>query len=150
MTKKKKPPKKKTEGFVLDGSMALAWCFADEADPYADRVARKLPHVGAVVPVIWHLEVANAFVVGERRGRCDQADTSTWLTYLSSLPITVEDHNGPRVFSDVMALARAQNLSVYDAAYLELARRRDLPLATLDEPLKNAAAAIGVEPFDAA
>ena len=148
MAKKRKPRKRKPEGFILDASVALAWCFSDEADPYADAVARKLPHVGAVVPVIWHLEVANALVVGERQGRCDQADTSSWTTYLSALPITVEDQHGPRVFRDVMALARARNLSVYDASYLELARRRDLPLATLDGRLKDAAAAVGVEPFD--
>src|SRR5258708_413494 len=131
MTKKKKSPRKKPEGFVLDGSVALAWCFSDEADPYADAIARKLPHLGAVVPVIWHLEVANALVVGERAGRCDQADTSNWTTYLSSLPISVDEPIGARVFHEVIALARAQNLSVYDASYLELARRRDLPLATL-------------------
>ena len=103
--------------------------------------------VGAIVPAIWHLEVANALLVGERRGRCEQADTSSWTAFLSSLPIAVDEHSGARVLGDVLALARAQNLSAYDAAYLELALRRGLPLATLDKRLKTAAAAVGVEFF---
>lgn len=148
MAKKKRVPKKNVEAYVLDGSVALAWCFSDEADPYADAIARKLPDIGAVVPAIWHLEVANALLVGERRGRCDQADTSSWTAFLTSLSISVDEHSGTRVFKDVLALARAQNLSAYDAAYLELALRRGLPLATLDKPLKAAAAAVGVEFYD--
>jgi predicted nucleic acid-binding protein len=148
MTKKKKSPKKKTETFVLDGSVALAWCFSDEADAYADAIARKLPDSGAVVPGIWHLEVANAMLVGERRERCDQADTAKWTAYLASLAITVDEQSGDRAFSDVLALARAQNLSAYDAAYLELALRLGLPLATLDKRLKAAAASVGIELYD--
>lgn len=143
---KKKP--KQTDTFVLDGSVALAWCFADEADPYADAVARKLPKMQAVVPAIWHLEVTNAMLVGERRGRCDQADTKNWTAFLASLPLSVDEHLPSRVFGDVLALARAQTLSTYDAAYLELAMRRYLPLATLDARLKTAAAAVGVALFD--
>jgi predicted nucleic acid-binding protein len=148
MAKKKKSPKKKIDAFVLDGSVALAWCFSDEADPYADAVARTLPATVAVVPAIWHLEVANAMLVGERRGRCDQADTVNWTAFLASLSISVEDPLGSRVFSDVLPLARAQKLSVYDGAYLELAVRRGLPLATLDKSLKAAAASVGVALFD--
>jgi predicted nucleic acid-binding protein len=144
---KKKSRKKKTEAFVLDGSVAFAWCFSDEANPYADAVARKLPHMGAVVPSIWHLEVANAMLVGERRGRCDQADTSSWTAFLASLAIVVDEHSGPRIFSAVLALARAHNLSAYDGAYLELALRRGLPLASLDKPLNAAAVAVGVDLF---
>src|SRR5438309_9111302 len=99
MAKKKRVPKKKVEAYVLDGSVALAWCFSDEADPYADAIARKLPDLGAVVPAIWHLEVANAMLMGERRRRCDQADTSIWTAFLVSLSITVDEPNGPRAFS---------------------------------------------------
>jgi predicted nucleic acid-binding protein len=148
MAKKKKSPPKKIKAIVLDGSAALAWCFSDEANPYADAIARKLPDLGAVVPAIWHLEIANALLVGERRGRCDQADTSKWTTFLSSLSIIVDEHNGGRVFSDVLALARAHNLSTYDASYLELCLRLGLPLATLDKPLKAAATSVGVVLFD--
>lgn len=149
MAKKKKIPRsKKLKSFILDGSTALAWCFTDENSAYADAVARKLPSLGALVPTIWHLEVANAMVVGERRGRCDRGDTLKWTAFLSSLSISVDEHSGSRVFNEVVDLARAQNLSTYDAAYLELALRHGLPLATLDGPLKEAALAAGVGLFD--
>jgi predicted nucleic acid-binding protein len=104
-------------------------------------------------PVPWYLrsgiwEVANAMLVGERRGRCDQADTSRWTAYLGSLSIEVDEPQGTRVIHDVVALARAHAFSAYDAAYLELALRRGLPVATLDKPLQAAAAAVGVMLFD--
>lgn len=144
MAKKKKSPRKKRVAFVLDGSVALAWCFADETDPYADAIAKKFPDVEAVVPALWYLEVTNVLLVGERRGRCDQTDTANWTTFLSSLPITVDEQTSNRAFSDVLALARTHNLSAYDAAYLELALRRGLPLATLDSSLRAAATKAGV------
>jgi predicted nucleic acid-binding protein len=146
--KKKSPRRKKLESFVLDGSTALAWCFTNQNSAYADAVARKLPSLGSLVPTIWHLEVANAMVVGERRGRCDRGDTLKWTGFLSSLSISVDEHSGGRVFNEVVDLARAQDLSTYDAAYLELALRRGLPLATFDDPLKEAAVAVGVGLFD--
>ena len=148
MARKKSAPKAETKAFVLDGSVALAWCFTDENDAYADAVARQFPDVTAVVPVIWHLEVANALLVGERRKRCDQADTNRWTAFLSTLPIDVDESIGSRAFGDVLALARIQNLSVYDSTYLELAQRRGLSLATLDKALKAAAVAVGVSLFD--
>jgi predicted nucleic acid-binding protein len=144
MAKTKKPQKKQREAFILDASVALAWCFSDEADPYADAIAKKFPAIDAVVPSLWHLEVANVFLVGERKERCEQADTTTWTAYLASLPITLDEQTSGRAFSDILNLARTHNLSVYDAAYLELALRRRLPLATLDTPLRTAATAAGV------
>jgi predicted nucleic acid-binding protein len=145
---KKKKVKPKKDNFVLDASIALAWCFADEADPYADSVGRKLPRVGAIVPSIWHLEIANGLLVGERGGRCDRGDTSRWTAFLSSLAISVDELQGSVAFGEILSLARAQNLSIYDATYVELALRRGLPLATLDGVLKAAAAAVSVELFD--
>src|SRR5262245_34463860 len=129
--------------FVLDGSVALAWCFHDEADPYADAIAARFPNVEAVVPTIWHLEIANALLMGERRKRSMQADTANWTAFLNSLPIAVDDETTARAWADTLSLARAQDLSAYDAAYLELAMRRRLPLATIDDKLKAAAAAVG-------
>jgi len=130
--------------FVLDGSVTLAWLFHDEQDPYADGVLAKLPDLEMLVPRLWHLEVANVLLVGERRKRCTQADTRTWLSYLSGLPILVDDATEVRAWSDTIGLARQQDLSEYDAAYLELALRKGIPLATLDSKLKAAAQAIGV------
>jgi predicted nucleic acid-binding protein len=133
--------------FVLDGSIALAWYFKDEADPYADAVAARFTIARAAVPSIWHLEVANAVLMGERRRRSTEAQAAKWLSYLGSLPIAVDDQTNDRAWGEILSLARAHHLSAYDAAYLELALRRGLPLATLDNRLKAAASALGVLAF---
>jgi predicted nucleic acid-binding protein len=130
--------------FVLDGSVTLAWLFQDEQDPYADAIVAKLPNLEMQVPRLWHLEVANVLLVGERRGRCSQADTTQWLGYLAGLPIVLDGETETRAWADTVNLARLHGLSAYDAAYLELAMRQGLPLATLDTRLKGAAGAAGV------
>ena len=140
--------KAQKDAFVLDGSVAIAWCFEDEVSPYADAVAARIPTVQAVVPAIWPLEVANVLLVGERRKRCAPSDTAYRLTSLAALPIAVEDISLTNVWNEVLNLARAHNLSAYDAAYLELALRRSLPLATLDDKLKDAARAVGVALYE--
>jgi len=133
--------------FVLDGSLALAWYFKDEADPYADAVAARFPSARALVPVNWPLEVANAVLMGERRQRSTEAQAAKWLGYLGSLPIAVDEETNERAWDELLSLGRAHRLSAYDAAYLELALRRGLPLATLDDKLKAAASAAGVPSF---
>ncbi len=130
--------------FVLDGSIALAWLFHHEQDPYADAIVAKLPAVEMLVPRLWHLEVANVLLVGERRGRCTAADVTTWLGYLSALPVVVDAETEARAWADTVALARRNDLTEYDAAYLELALRTRLPLATLDRKLKSSAVAVGI------
>src|SRR5271166_4915816 len=77
--------------FVLDGSVTLAWLFRDEQDPYADAIVARLPNLEMIVPRLWHLEVANVLLVGERRSRCSQADTTQWLSHLALLPIVVDN-----------------------------------------------------------
>ncbi len=79
--------------FVLDGSVTIAWLFADEKDAYADAIIGKLPHVVMLVPRLWHLEVANVLLIGARRKRCSQADTTQWLRFLSALPVRVDAFN---------------------------------------------------------
>lgn len=132
------------DGFVLDCSVTMAWCFDDEATPYTESVQEKLVDARAIVPTIWPLEVANAALVGERRKRLDEARSARFLAFLGALPIVVDDETDRRAFGDVIHLARAHNLSSYDASYLELAIRRGLPLACLDGKLKAAARAVGV------
>jgi predicted nucleic acid-binding protein len=139
----KKRAKGKPTAFILDGSVTLAWFFEDESDAYADAVQDSLTKAVAIVPALWHLEVANALLVGERRKRTTAAKVTHFLTLLSALPITVDDETAARAWSDTLALARAHSLSAYDAAYLELALRQGLPLATLDEPLREALRAVG-------
>jgi predicted nucleic acid-binding protein len=139
--------KKRTKGrptaFILDGSVALSWFFEDESDAYAEAVQDSLTSAVALVPALWHLEVANALLVGERRKRAKAAKVTHFLTLLDSLPITVDSETAARAWGDTLALARAHELSVYDAAYLELALRQGLPLATLDEPLRTALRTVG-------
>jgi predicted nucleic acid-binding protein len=138
--RKPAPPKR----FVLDRSVVLAWYFADESDPYADAVARSMKKAAAVVPALFPLEIANILVVGERRKRSTEAQSTAFLARLAKLPITVDGQTVGRAWSDTISLARAHGLSTYDAAYLELAIRESLPLASLDYQLKNAAYSAGV------
>jgi predicted nucleic acid-binding protein len=135
------------DGLVLDCSVTMAWCFADEATLYTDGVRDSLANVRAVVPSLWPLEVANATIVGERRKRLDEARSSRFIALLSGLPIIVDDATADQAFGEIVHLARAHNLSSYDAAYLELAMRRGLPLACLDGKLKAAAVTAGVVLF---
>ncbi len=130
--------------FILDNSVAMVWGFDDEADSYAESLLELMPTAKAYVPSLWPLEVANVLLVGERRKRITPADTSKFLSLLRTFPIAVDDETTVRAWGDTLNLARSQGLSVYDAAYLELAMRRGLPLATLDDKLKAASLAVGV------
>ncbi|MBO0699111.1 MAG: type II toxin-antitoxin system VapC family toxin, partial [Zavarzinella sp.] len=105
--------------FVLDCSVALAWYFADESDAFADAVAASLTGATAVVPSLFHLEIANILVVGERRNRSTESQAAAFLTRLAALPIVVDDQTGTRAWSDTLSLARGHGLSAYDAAYQE-------------------------------
>ena len=137
-----------TNAFVLDGSVTLVWGFDDEADAYAEAILDKMPDLQAHVPSLCPLEVANVLIVGERRKRIASADAARFLAILSACPIAVDDQTVAHAWSDTMHLARAHNLSAYDAAYLELAIRLGLPMAALDGKLKTAAQVMGVPVFD--
>jgi predicted nucleic acid-binding protein len=136
-------------GFVLDNSIAMAWSFEDESDEYADAVLDQLATASAVVPTLWPLEVANALLMGERRKRSTEAETIKWTGILALLPIVLDGETNAHAWSDTLNLARGHNLTAYDAAYLELAIRRRLPLATIDGKLKLAAEAVGVALYQA-
>jgi predicted nucleic acid-binding protein len=144
---RKKVSKHKADGFVLDCSVTMAWYFKDESSAYANTVRRALSGLGAIVPALWPLEVANTLVVAERRKRSTEAEAAKWLRFVQLLPIRVDEETSARVWSDILPLARSHGISAYDAAYLELALRRGLPLASLDDRLKTAAAAAGVAIF---
>lgn len=130
--------------FILDCSVAVAWFFEDETDAYAEGIEDALATATALVPSLWPLEVGNALLMGERRKRTTEAKVTQFVALLQSLPITVDHETTARAWSDILRLARNQKLSTYAAAYLELAMRQAVPLATLDERLKAAAKAIGV------
>jgi predicted nucleic acid-binding protein len=129
---------------VIDSSMALTWCFEDEASAQSDAIFERVRDDGAVVPSLWHLELANVLLQAEKRGRIAPRDVATRLKLISELPITTDRETPMRAWREVIALARTENLIAYDAAYLELAIRRDLPLSTRDDALIAAARRVGV------
>ncbi|MBM3521919.1 MAG: type II toxin-antitoxin system VapC family toxin [Alphaproteobacteria bacterium] len=130
--------------FVLDASVTFAWCFADEASPAADALLERADREGVVVPGIWALEVANVLLAAERRRRITTAPADRFVTLLAALPITVDRETADRALGDTIDLARQLKLTAYDVAYLELARRLRLPLATRDADLQRAARATSV------
>ncbi len=130
--------------FVLDASVALAWCFEDETSRAADAILDQLASSEAVVPAIWPVEVGHALLAGERRKRITAADVSRSLELLGSLNIRPDDSGLRLAIDDWIGLARSQQLSVCDATYLALAMREGIPLATLDTALRRAARRVGV------
>lgn len=129
--------------FVLDASVTLSWAFTDESEAAAKRAAQWLETGAdtARVPDLWRYEVRNVLLTAERRGRISTAETDRFLEQIARLSIEVDT---TRDDSYVLQLARDHRLTVYDAAYLALALRERIPLATLDKALAAAAAAQGV------
>lgn len=128
--------------FVVDTSVTMAWCFEDESTEQTEAVLERLRHETAVVPALWQLEVANVLVVAERRGRLKEAQAAHFLGLLERLRIELDPAPGDT--HAIIAAARRHGLSAYDAAYLVLAERLALPLATLDDPLRTACHSAGV------
>ena len=129
---------------VLDSSAALAWIYGDETTEPIRRLFDLVADEGAVVPALWRLEVANSLTVAVRRGRIDSSFRRAALGDLEVLDITTDQRTDSSAWSETLNLADRFRLTVYDAAYLELAQRRGLPLATLDDELGTAAAALGL------
>jgi len=134
------------EPIVLDTSITMAWCFEDEAVPYTEELLNWCA-AGTTVYVasIWPLEVTNVLLNAQKKGRVNEKQVEEFLDVLLHLPIQVEPVFSERAFQDIRKLAQAHRLTSYDAAYLELAIRRQLPLASLDGDLRKAANAAGVK-----
>jgi predicted nucleic acid-binding protein len=130
--------------FVLDASVALAWVLPDERHEVAEAALERLDAEDGVAPALWWFELRNALVTNERRGRLDPTQTGAVLQGLARLPVDLDRSPDEGLLLD---LARRHRLAVYDAAYLELATRRGLALATLDEDLRGAATADGIALF---
>jgi len=120
--------------FVVDASMTLAWCFDDEASEATDAVLRRLLLEGAIAPAHWSLEVGNGLRFGERRGRIDRAKLPVVESLLRDLLVDVVPVDIPMMLRAV-DIARRHDITVYDAAYLDLAASRGLGLATIDQRL---------------
>jgi predicted nucleic acid-binding protein len=125
--------------FVLDASIAAAWVLEDEQSELADQIIDSLATKTALAPYLWALEIGNILLVAERRGRIDAAKRKLMLEAVRDLGVVEEAQPQAIAFGAVQDLATKHRLSSYDAAYLELAVRLGLPLATLDEALRKAA-----------
>jgi predicted nucleic acid-binding protein len=135
--------------FVLDASVTLAWAFEDEGGSYPEEVLKALGEGEAVTSSLWPLEVSNGLLLAERRGRIDHPSVSRFILLLLALPLVVDPLERRRAFEVTGPLARRRGISAYDAHYLELASRHGIPLATLDQRLREAAEAEGIEAFTA-
>ncbi|MBV8095470.1 MAG: type II toxin-antitoxin system VapC family toxin [Acetobacteraceae bacterium] len=129
--------------FVVDASIALAWCFEDEQTDAVLALLDRVTETGAVAPQLWPLEVLNGLLMAERRGRLTPALRERFAGLLRDLPVTIDDETASQAWDGAAPLADAEKLSLYDAAYLELSLRRRLPLATKDAGLAAAAERAG-------
>jgi predicted nucleic acid-binding protein len=129
---------------VLDCSVTLAWLLADEQPAAAAQVLDQVVEEGAIAPGLWPLEVGNALLVAERRGRLSSWNRTQALQGLAGLPIEIDGETAGRAWRETLALAETHRLTLYDATYLELALRRSLPLATFDAAMRAAAVTAGV------
>lgn len=130
---------------ILDSSVTLAWIYSEETTAAIADVFTRLEQSGAWVPALWKLEVANVLDAGVRKGRHDAAFRDRSLADLALLPVHLDPETNQHAWSATVRLADRHKLTVYGAAYLELAERRRLPLATLDAELRNAASAEGLD-----
>ncbi len=130
---------------VLDASLTMTWYFEDEATPATDAVLDLVAQTSAIVPLLWKLEVANAFQSSIRRKRIDTAYRDTSIAGLGKLPIEIDPETDVHIWAAVLRLSDRFLLTIYNACYLELAQRRKLPLATLDQDLRAAGQAMKLE-----
>jgi predicted nucleic acid-binding protein len=129
--------------FVLDNSVAMRWCFENAISPYAENVLQQLTVDGAFVPILWRYEVSAVLAKAQRDNLISAAKVSAFLNELESFNITIDDEGKERIWGDVHRLAITHRLTSYDAAYLELSLRRNIPLVTLDKELIQVCKRIG-------
>jgi predicted nucleic acid-binding protein len=129
---------------VLDASVALSWCFDDEATAATREVLVRLDKDSAIAPSLLPLEIANVLALAERRKRISPGRIAEFVELIDTLAIEIEQPTSARVLHDVLNLARGEALTAYDASYLELAMRLGLPLASKDVALRRAALRLGV------
>ena len=129
---------------VIDASLTVTWYFDDETTPATEAILDRVAETGAIVPTLWRLEVANAFQSAIRRQRITAHYRDQSLTALTQLPISIDPDTNAYAWTTTLRLAERFALTIYDSAYLELAQRRSLSLATLDAELREAATALGI------
>lgn len=129
---------------VIDSSITLAWFFQDERSEAADTVLRQVTESGAVAPSLWRLEVANGLQMAVKRNRINTDFRDASLADLRALAVTIDSETDHHAWTTTLHLAERYRLTLYDAAYLELAQRMGLPLATLDQELRIAGGALDI------
>lgn len=132
-------------GFVLDASVTLAWCFEDEASKMTDEILERLSSEPAFAPALWRLEIGNVLVLAERKKRIDYAKITDFIASINGLDIRIDKEVNTAIFNNIIELAYNEKITTYDATYLELAIRLGLPLATQDVLLKKVATKLGVK-----
>ena len=130
--------------FVLDRSVTLSWCFEDERLEATDALLKQVVESGAEAPSLWPLEILNALSMAERRRRINADRRQRLCGFLHDLPVNIDVETARRAWAATSQLAARFKLTLYDAAYLELAQRLNLPLATLDKELRVAGRALGI------
>ena len=130
--------------FVVDCSIAMAWLFHDEATPKTVALLNRLATETALVPAWWFIEITNVLAMAERKGRIIAKESDAFIADLGKLGFERDDEAPGRAFTHLLVLCRKHRLTSYDAVYLDLAIRRNLPLATLDEELRKTAKKVGV------
>ncbi len=130
--------------FIIDCSITMAWCFADEATPQTTKILDRLGEETALVPPLWFLETTNVLAMAEKRKRITAAESDTFLALLQTFDFEIDEVGTDRMLTHILPLCRTHKLTSYDAVYLDLALRRGLPLASLDEDLRREAKTLGV------
>lgn len=123
--------------FILDASVTLSWCFEDERSPETVQLLQTIIDKEIYVPGLWSLEVGNILLLAIKKKRITEAGVAEFLNFLDSFEIHTDAHTASRAFHQILSLAQAHHLTTYDAAYLELAMRMGLPLATKDKALRK-------------
>jgi predicted nucleic acid-binding protein len=131
--------------FVVDASVAMSWCFTDEATAVGVNLLDRLGKESAAVPAWWFLEIGNTLAIALRKNRINDAQMSQFVTLIESFNLELDFEAPSRVFTHILPICRQHLLTSYDAVYLELAIRRELPLATLDLALARAAKKLGIK-----
>jgi predicted nucleic acid-binding protein len=131
--------------FIIDCSIAMTWCFPDEATPKSSQLLDRLADESALVPTLWFLEVANVLAMAEKRKRITAAKSDEFLSLIQTLDIEIDESAPGRAFTHLLPLCRTHRLTSYDAVYLDLAVRHGLPLASLDDDLRRGAKVLGVQ-----
>lgn len=125
--------------FVLDCSVAMAWCFEDESNMHSDKILKSLKDTKAIVPMLWPLEIMNVLHIAERKKRISLEQSEIFIDFLNNLPIERELILSEKINKRILEISRKYAITAYDAAYLEIAIRKHVPLASFDKNLCNAA-----------